>query len=200
MPEIRLQFVAARDIGSSLIRWFSAGPFSHVDAIVDEAALRLLEPGTGGAMPAGAVCLVRPGWLFGSRSDRVGGQPPGVQIRPPGYATFSRRVVATIPATEAQLAGFWRFQRAQLGKPYDSTAIWGFAAGRDWRETDSWYCSEDQARALEPPETGSWLDPNKDGAGIFPEPLYLAANKVTPVALALAISATPAASFTELAT
>lgn len=67
------------------------------------------------------------------------------------------------------------FLMSQLGKPYDYEAIWGFLLNRDWREPDSWICSELQARALEV-------------AGIVPC-LYLACNKITPVALALAVSA-----------
>lgn len=44
---------------------------------------------------------------------------------------------------------FHAFLRAQLGKPYDMTAIAGLALNRDWREPDSWFCSELQAAALE---------------------------------------------------
>lgn len=74
-----------------------------------------------------------------------------------------------------QSRAFYRFLRAQVGKPYDHSAIWGFASGRDWREDDSWICSELQAAALE-------------HAGIVPNQLYLAANKITPVALAFGLS------------
>ena len=151
MKPILLQFVCEKAISSQVIAWFSAGHFSHVDA--------LLEDGT----------------LLGARSDRVGGQPPGVQIRPPNYINFSRRVVMAIPATDAQNTNFHAFLRRQLGKPYDSEAIWAFLFNRDWRETDSWICSELQAAGLE-------------HAAITPR-LYLAANKITPVSLALAASA-----------
>ncbi len=41
------------------------------------------------------------------------------------------------------------FAHAQVGKPYDYTAIAGFLARRDWREDDSWFCSELQAAAFE---------------------------------------------------
>jgi hypothetical protein len=155
MPEISLQFVAERALGSAAIGWFSAGHLSHVDAVLPD------------------------GLLFGARSDRVGGRPSGTWARPPGYLRFSRRVVATLPASEEQHALWRAFLAAQTGKPYDWRALWGFVFNRDWRQEDSWICSELQARALEV-------------AGLVP-PLYLAANKITPVALALAISAVPGA-------
>lgn len=43
----------------------------------------------------------------------------------------------------------WDWLRAQLGKPYDWTAIAGLAMHRDWREDDSWFCSELLAAAFE---------------------------------------------------
>lgn len=151
MKPIRLQFVCETAISSQVIAWFSAGHFSHVDALLDD------------------------GTLLGARSDKVGGQPAGVQIRPQDYINFSRRVVMAIPATDAQNTTFYSFLRSQLGKPYDSEAIWAFLFNRDWRETDSWICSELQAAGLE-------------HAAVTPR-LYLAANKITPVSLALAASA-----------
>jgi len=148
---IRLQFVREADIASDVIAWFSQGNLSHVDAV----------------LPGGA--------LLGARSDRVGGAPSGVQIRTPGYAKFALVVPFTVPATPDQEETFLKFLLSQVGKPYDHQAIWGFAVGRNWREEDSWICSELQAAALE-------------HAGVCPC-LYLAANKITPVALALAVSA-----------
>lgn len=148
---IRLQFSRQADFASDAIAWFSSGHLSHVDAVMGN------------------------GFLLGSRSDVVEHIPAGVQIRPPWYARFAEKVVFEIPATPFQYARWERFLEAQIGKPYDSTAIWGFVTGRDWREQDSWFCSELQARALEV-------------AGVAPN-LYLAANKITPVALALAVSA-----------
>ena len=150
MP-IKLQFVRQDDISSAAIAWFSQGHFSHVDAVIPEQG------------------------LLGARNDSVGGKPPGVQIRPHDYAKFSTRVVMTVPATPAQASAFYGFLGSQLGKPYDTAAIWAFVANRDWRQEDSWICSELQSAAGE-------------AAGITPK-LYLAANKITPVGCALAYSA-----------
>jgi hypothetical protein len=89
----------------------------------------------------------------------------GVQARPAEYdrATRTRELIVEIDAgnwafapnaTAPVLSGprenrFHDFLRAQVGKPYDLTAIAGLALGRDWRTPDSWICSELQAAALE---------------------------------------------------
>lgn len=148
---IRLQFVRERDFSSQVIAWFSAGHVSHVDTLLDDDQ------------------------LLGARSDSVGGAPPGVQIRPPDYADFAVRVVMAVPVTVEQKAVYLAFLDDQVGKPYDYKAIWAFLFNRNWRETDSWICSELAAAAAE-------------RASIVP-PLFLAANKITPVAFALAMSA-----------
>lgn len=138
-------------IASKAIARFSAGNLSHVDAEIEDE-------------------------LLGARSDHVGGKPPGVQLRPADYARAELIVRMELRSTPEQEGAFKRFLFEQLGKPYDHTAIWGFAAGRDWRSADSWFCSELQAAALEK-------------ACVFPTKLYLGANKVTPVSLALAVTA-----------
>jgi hypothetical protein len=148
---IKLQFVREAALSSQAIAWFSAGHLSHVDAVLPD------------------------GRLLGSRDDLVGGKPRGVYIRPPGYAKFVKRVLMTIPATDEQEQRFYDFLFDQIGKPYDFEALWAFVVNRNWREPDSWICSELQSAAGE-------------AAGILPE-LYLAANKITPVACALAYSA-----------
>lgn len=149
---IRLQFVLSHAVSSSLIAWFSAGHFSHVDAV-----------------------LPKSGMLLGAQSRVIGSYPAGVQIRHQNYAPWQRRVEFEVSCTATQSRRFYKFLREQVGKPYDHSAIWGFVTGRDWRQDDSWICSELQAAALE-------------YAGVLPK-LYLAANKITPVALALAVSA-----------
>lgn len=148
---IALQFVLGHGVPSRAIAWFSSGHFSHVDAIE------------------------RSGKLYGARSDVIEHIPAGVQSRPPFYEAWKERVVLYLPSTPEQERDFWTFNYAQRGKPYDKTAIWGFVAGRDWREDDSWYCSELHTAALET-------------AGRCPD-LYAPRNKVTPAALATVASA-----------
>lgn len=148
---VRLRFVREDDPISSAIAWFSHGPCSHVGAIME-----------GGSE-------------LGARNDRVGGKPPGVQIRPGDYAKFAYSETFIVPATAEQEKAFWGFLFAQVGKPYDRLAILGFVSGRNWRQDDAWFCAEIDARALEI----SKLVP----------PLYLIDNKITPAALALVVSA-----------
>lgn len=105
--------------------------------------------------------------LLGARSDG------GVQIRPPNYTKFTRTQIVSIPIDDKP---FLEFLHAQVGKPYDSTAIFAFAFDRDWREDDSWFCSELQAAALEK----VW----------FQHKLSTAANRITPSDLLLALSVT----------
>lgn len=115
------------------------------------------------------------GSLLGARSDKVGGKPAGVQVRPDGYEAWSRIERVSLQATPEQEAKFRTFLTAQIGKPYDSLAIAAFAVGRDWREPDSWFCSELQAAAL---EASGWL----------PRPLASVANEITPRDLLLVVS------------
>jgi hypothetical protein len=147
---IKLQFVREGNPLSGGIAWFSAGQFSHVDTLLDD------------------------GRLLGARSNSIKGIPPGVQIRPAGYAKFSRRVVFEIPCNELQEASYHAFEYSQLGKPYDKDAIWGFVTNRNWHDEGWWICSELKMAALE-------------SADLIPI-LYLSANKITPVAAALVVS------------
>lgn len=39
------------------------------------------------------------------------------------------------------------FLEAQVGKPYDWTAIWTWYGSRDWQEPDAWFCFELAAAA-----------------------------------------------------
>ena len=44
----------------------------------------------------------------------------------------------SVPDEAAALA----FVRAQIGRPYDWTALVGISLRRDWAEPDKWFCSE----------------------------------------------------------
>lgn len=119
MTQINLQFSAEDTLDSEAIRWFTAGPYSHVDWLMDD------------------------GRLLGARLEG------GVAIRPADYAVFSAKRLVSMPASSDDASAFHAFCIAQLGKPYDRTAIWGFALGRDWHDGKAWFCSELMAGALE---------------------------------------------------
>lgn len=122
---IKAQFVLGRGLSSKAIAYFGAGGYSHVDIVLSD------------------------GYLLGARSDRVGHRPPGVQIREPDYEIWDKQVVVSIPTTQEQAKAFYNFANAQVDKPYDSTAIWGIALGRDWRDPADWFCSELYCAGLE---------------------------------------------------
>lgn len=140
---IQLRFVQTDDLGSKAIEIFSRGWPSHVGALTPD------------------------GSELGARSDSVGGKLAGVQIRPGNYETFSRVLELALPCTADQETRFWNFLNAQIGKPYDKTAIVAFPFERDWREPDSWFCSELIAAALE-------------DCGWLPKPLPNEVNEITP--------------------
>lgn len=161
MPDsITLQFVLGGGIASSTIAWFSQGHFSHVDAVMPDDS------------------------LLGARSDVIDGIPSGVRVRPEKYESWKKVTRFTIPCKPNQYMLWWHFLNRQLKQPYDHLAILAFAVDRDWRDPNSWICSELQSAALE-------------AAGIIPR-LYLAANKITPVMCAMVCSAIPGSSYSDI--
>ncbi len=129
MGAVTLQFSTQRGWASGLIRWFGHGqPYSHVDFVL---------PG---------------GRLLGSRTDAPVSGQTGVQIRPANYAKFSAVLRVSIQTPHA--AAIYAAARSQIGKPYDRRGIIGFVCGRNWRDTDSWFCSELAAWAFE--QGGFW--------------------------------------------
>lgn len=149
---IKLQFVGATDLGSGAIKWFTQGEVSHVDIVLPD------------------------GSLLGSRSDTIDGIPPGVQIRPTGYAVWEKVVGVSLSCPPDMETDFYRFATAEIGKPYDELGILGFVFGRNWRDDKAWFCSEYGGAMLEK-------------CGYFPTPLATPANKLSPSGLLIACSA-----------
>lgn len=152
MGAIVMQFVGNHSVGSELIEWFDHGEYSHVDTVLPD------------------------GTLLGARDDLIDGIPSGVQIRPASYVSGYAHVLrVTIPCTEEQEAAYYASARSKIGKPYDETAIAAFIVGRNWRDPDHWFCSEDNADSLE-------------ASGLVP-PLAAPCNKIAPDDLLLVVSA-----------
>ena len=149
---LTLQFSCQDDFGSTVIRFFSHGAWSHVDLVLDD------------------------GRLLGARSDVCKGVPSGVQIRPKDYTAFKARRIVSLNLTDEQYKKAMDFINSQIGKPYDSIAILAFALNRNWRDDDAWFCDELILRMLEV-------------CNFFSFKLCLAANKMTPDDLLLALSA-----------
>jgi hypothetical protein len=120
MPALRWQFVLGADWESRLIAWWGQGygGYSHVDFLL---------PGGG--------CL-------GARSDRVGGLPRGVQLRPDNYEVWSKRTVLSLPCTQEESEEAVRFLVDQINDPYDKRDIWGLFIGRPISSGSGWWvCS-----------------------------------------------------------
>lgn len=124
---ISLQFVAAAGWASRLIAWYGNGyhGYSHVDAV----------------LPSGQ--------LLGARSDKTGGQPAGVRIRPQGYERWLRREILVIQASGAQVHDWLHFLKRQIGHPYNEAGIIDIAIGRKPAKNGHWFCSQLQTAALE---------------------------------------------------
>lgn len=151
MGAIVAQFAGNGSFGSRLIEWFDHGAYSHVDIV----------------LPSGE--------LLGARDDEIEGIPSGVQIRPASYVAGYHVKRVEIPAPDPVVASFYELAHSQIGKPYDRTAIAAFFVGRDWREDDSWFCSE----------LFSWL---LEQSG-FLHPLSAPCNKIAPDDALLIVSA-----------
>jgi hypothetical protein len=145
---LNIRFVTCHDPISAAIRAFEYGYWaSHVEALMPD------------------------GTLLGAHYDG------GVLARPHGYdaGTVEKEMYVQIPATPAQTDTFYNFLRAQVGKPYDTAAIAGIVAQRNWRDANSWMCSELQAAAL-------------CECGFFPVHLATEFNHITPRDLLLIVS------------
>lgn len=152
--DIVVQGSLEKALASEALAYFSMGGthgISHMDSVMDD------------------------GTLFGARDDHVGGKPPGLEKRPPGYATFIRRVVAHIPGTILQQQGYWAFLDSQEHKPYDEMDIWRFAENKDANPNGQWFCNAVVITALQ-------------SVDLLRSPLYLAPQKLTPVAAMVLIT------------
>lgn len=145
MTAIALQFSTEPGLASDMVRLFDHCWCSHVD------------------------CLLEDGSLLGAR------YAGGVQVRQPGYVTFTRTQRVAFEAPDCVWKSYLAFLQAQVGKPYDSEAIAAFALDRDWRATDSWFCSELIVAALE-------------HADYFAFPPFAPSNRITPGDLMLMLS------------
>lgn len=118
---IKLRFVTANDLVSAGIRAYQYGFWaSHVEALID-------------------------GKLVGAHFRG------GVAVRDMGYdaGPGMREEYMQITAADEIAKKFEAFMMAQVGKPYDVEAIGAMVLERDWRDPNSWFCSELVTAALE---------------------------------------------------
>ena len=141
---IRLRFVTGNDFISNAIRVGERdGWCTHVEAVMPDGTL-LCAHIQGGVMARPA------GYDKGTATREL-----VITLNPEDYLGDTRGLVVT---QENGLSivenAFYDFLRAQIGKPYDLTALAGAAFDRDWHQADAWFCSELQAAAL---EHSGWL-------------------------------------------
>ena len=138
----------------------------------------LIAWGTQGEVGHASIVTLSGELLDAQHENDLGGQPSGVWVRPREYIRESKGfniLRVRLPATVAQRDAFYAFAYAQVGKPYDTKGILGFMAGKPWHDDGAWFCSELVAAALQ-------------HAGIFPRPLHVHRNRVTPQELLLVCS------------
>lgn len=116
---VRLHFVCGYGPFSWLIARFGVQKpeFSHVDIILPD------------------------GRLLGARDDAVGGQPPGVWIRPPQYEKWLRQATVTFWVQPDAAARGLAWARGEIGCKYDEDAILGFIFGQRWHRDGAYICS-----------------------------------------------------------
>jgi len=119
MPNIKIQFSTVRSVSAKILHWFDHGWCSHVATILPDGRYLSAE-------------------LIG-----------GVAIRTFKEEEFSKILIVELPTTHKIHDAFYAFCHSQVGKPYDWTAILAFAANREWRLNDAWFCSELISAALE---------------------------------------------------
>ena len=134
---IRLRFSTNDNIFDKLINWYGRGWAAHVDAQLPDYSLI-------GAVPFKGVHHL----LFDSVS--------------------TKKLTVELPTTKEIQDKFYAFITDQLGKSYDWRSLFSMITyGRDWREDDSWFCSELIAAALE-------------HSGYFEHPLSISSARFMP--------------------
>ncbi len=120
------------------------------------------------------------GLLGVSGPDKPSNDVGGVLIRKFGSWPYLRPPkVAKLAVANGTVNEVYRIAALEIGKPFDNGALWDFLSDapgdRNWRSTDSWFCSEFIAWVLET-------------AGFFPYSLISAKNRITPADLLLLLN------------
>ncbi len=110
---VTVRFVGGSGLSSSLIKFHTFSPWTHVEFYTPYGYL--------GARLSGGVA-VRP-------YDYDAG----------GFDHEEFRSIELPPDVEEAL---WKWAFAQVGKPYDWQSIIGMIVRRDWRDESAWFCSE----------------------------------------------------------
>jgi hypothetical protein len=133
--------------GIQVVTW---SPNAHVEFLQDADWIELIRRSIAAGAPNAEA--LRKGLLklgvndFGTLGAR---HADGVQIRQTAYDKFTRDDRYTVELPWENKLRVMQFALDQVGKGYDTSAVAGILIHRDWREEDSWFCSELVVRAFE---------------------------------------------------
>lgn len=119
---MKIVFTSGQGITGAFIRWYTWSWAAHTAVQLDDGSLIDATPSAGVSRHAG---------VSGSRVRSFSVVYPDA---------------ATQKTVEARVA---QFLYAQLGKPYDWSAILGMGLRRDWHDPGQWFCYELVAAAWE---------------------------------------------------
>lgn len=131
------------DFVSMGIRHITWSQYSHVEFVLDEEWQEAMHQSATVLLKALLDSQTLSNLTIGARHK------DGVQIRPSDYEPYPLDDRFLVEVTPEQKQTLMKFVLDQVGKPYDTTAILGILAHRDWRRQDSWFCSELVAAAFE---------------------------------------------------
>jgi len=119
---ITVGLVKGPDLPSRLIAWWGGGGWSHFVAMV---------------LPGGR-------YVIDARSDRVGGAPPGVQVRDITYLRGYECLWLEVPCTPEQATASETNLRSVLDHAYNKVGIFDFATGAADKTSNggSFFCSQ----------------------------------------------------------
>ena len=126
MAQICVDLLQGHNLSSRLIGWFG-----------------------GGEQVSHAAGVLADGRYLDSRSDRVGSVPPGVHIRDPRLETCTRRIRATLNATQTEYEDWEANLQAKIGDAYGVRDIEDFILERDGHIPAHYICSALQINALQ---------------------------------------------------
>lgn len=168
MAEILIQYSSSTAFASGVIRRLTHSPFSHVDFILTEEMVAFHNGNP--QVVSGLLGVSGPG-EYSSWHDAG-----GVLIRPVNPWPYNAPPkIARLQCSEAVRNLAIDYALSQLGKPFDNGALWRFLDDqgqhkyerRDWRDPETWFCSELVVRACEV-------------GGLFPYPLAVMKDRVSP--------------------